>query len=62
MYKANLSHKQLEKYLSSLLSDGLMTQIVEPDTGGRWYQVTEKGNEFLKDYIKLPSHFAEGNA
>jgi len=58
MYKANLSHRQLEKYLAFLSSNQLLEEITDPDTGRR-YRITEKGIEFLKDYSKLSSHFAE---
>ena len=54
MYKANLSHKQLEKYLKFLLANGLLEELVDDE--GRFYQVTQKGIEFLKDYSKLSSH------
>jgi predicted transcriptional regulator len=54
MYKANLSHKQLESYLEFLKAKGLLEEVVNED--GRIYQLTQKGNEFLKDYVKLSAH------
>lgn len=54
MYKANLSHRQLEKYLALLQEKGLLEQIVSED--GRMYRATPKGCEFLKDYERLNSH------
>jgi predicted transcriptional regulator len=56
MYKANLSHKQLERYLGFLLENGLLKKVTDPDYGGDHYQVTEKGIEFLKDYSRLSAH------
>ncbi|MGA8904668.1 MAG: winged helix-turn-helix domain-containing protein [Candidatus Bathyarchaeia archaeon] len=54
MYRANLSHRQLEKYLALLQENGLLEQVVGED--GTMYRATEKGNEFLKDYVRLNSH------
>ena len=55
MYRANLSHRQLEKYLRFLEEKGLIVQAVDMD-GNRIYQVSEKGREFLKDYERLSNH------
>jgi predicted transcriptional regulator len=53
MYKANLSHRQLEKYLTFLEEGGLITQFVDPEIGSRMYHVTERGCEFLREYSHL---------
>jgi predicted transcriptional regulator len=60
MYKANLSHMQLEKYLRFLIAKGLLEELSDPERGGRFYQITEKGTEFLRDYARLSAHL--GNA
>jgi predicted transcriptional regulator len=57
MYKANLSHRQLEKYLAFLIVNNLLEEVSNPDSG-HWYQVTEKGIQFLKDYARLSSHLS----
>jgi len=54
MYKANLSHRQLEKYLALLQEKGLLEQVVLED--GTMYRATPNGHEFLKDYERLNSH------
>jgi len=54
MYKANLSHRQLEKYLALLQEKGLLEQVILED--GTMYRATPKGHEFLKDYERLNSH------
>lgn len=54
MYKANLSHRQLEKYLALLKEKGLLEQVVYEDT--TMYRSTPEGYEFLKDYERLNSH------
>ena len=54
MYRANLSHRQLEKYLSFLETNGLLTRILDDDV--LKFQITEKGHEFLKDYERISSY------
>ena len=51
MYRANLSYKQLNRYLSLLLEIGLMAQtIIE---GKDTYVVTAEGAGFLGGYREL---------
>ncbi|MGA2791306.1 MAG: winged helix-turn-helix domain-containing protein [Candidatus Bathyarchaeia archaeon] len=57
MYRANLSHRQLEKYLAFLENKGLLIEFVAEETGTNLYKVTEKGNEFLKEYTHLSEYF-----
>lgn len=59
MYRANLSHRQLEKYLGFLEKNGLVKQVPDDDTGNRLYQVTEKGLEFLREYSHVSAFVAE---
>jgi predicted transcriptional regulator len=59
MYRANLSHKQLKKYLTFLESNQLLEETNDPEIGHR-YRITQRGIEFLKDYSRLSSHFTEG--
>jgi len=56
MYRANLSHGQLEKYLQFLEEKGLIRKLLD-DSGGYSYEATEKGIEFLKDYARLSQYF-----
>lgn len=56
MYKANLSHKQLEKYLSHLLLNGLIEQIYNTSDRGNRFRITQKGAQFLEDYSRLSSY------
>jgi predicted transcriptional regulator len=58
MYRANLSHRQLEKYLAFLKENGLLEEASDPDTGPM-YRVTQKGIDFLKDYSRLSGYFYE---
>lgn len=57
MYKANLSHRQLEKYLAFLEGRGLLAQGIDAEMGNRIYQVTEKGSDFLRDYSHVSGYF-----
>ena len=58
MYKANLSHRQLEKYLAFLEERGLLAQRIEGDLGNRTYRITEKGFDFLREYSHVSGYFA----
>jgi len=55
MYRANLSHRQLEKYLSFLETNGMLEQALDDD-GVIKFRVTQKGVDFLKDYQRLSSY------
>jgi len=59
MYKANLSHRQLEKYLTFLEDKGLLMRFADEETGTNMFKVTEKGIEFLKDYAHLSEYFGQ---
>jgi predicted transcriptional regulator len=56
MYRANLSHRQLEKYLAFLENKGLLRGFVDEETGTNLYKATEKGIEFLKEYTHLSGY------
>ena len=49
MYKVNLSHQQLKKYLSALTEAGLL----EPVEGG--YLTTQRGRLFFEKFRELSS-------
>ena len=57
MYKANLSHRQLEKYLGFLELNEMLLQVLDIETGIRRYKVTDKGIDFLKDYAHLSNAY-----
>ena len=58
MYRANLSHRQLEKYLAFLEERGLLAQGIDADLGNRMYRITEKGLDFLQEYSHVSGYFA----
>ena len=51
MYKANLSHKQMESYLSELVKNNL----IEKNTSEKKHsiKVTKKGDDFLIKYTQV---------
>ena len=48
LYSANLSHRQLEKYLAFLVREGFLEKIIVPNPGVK-YQVTPRGEQLLKN-------------
>ncbi len=51
LYGANLSHDRLTQYLEELVDKELIREI---DVGGnRVYVLTEKGREFLREFVKM---------
>ena len=57
MYKANLSHRQLERYLGFLEQRGLLAQGIDEDMGNRIYRITDKGCDFLREYSHVSGYF-----
>jgi len=58
MYKANLSHGQLVKYLAFLEENGLVESVIDGNSGCGRYKTTEKGIQFLKDYNEIRKRFS----
>lgn len=56
MYKANLSHKMLDEYLTELMEKKL---VIEHDQKtGKTYGLSDKGHEFIAKY-KMVTEFLE---
>jgi predicted transcriptional regulator len=53
MYRANLSHSQLQRYLAFLESRGLVRAVESLAANAPLYEATERGMQFLRDYEKL---------
>ncbi|OPY26976.1 MAG: hypothetical protein A4E31_01325 [Methanomassiliicoccales archaeon PtaU1.Bin030] len=51
LYKANLSHDRLTKYLVQLEETGLI--LKEQDGDRSTYSITEKGTKFLMEFRKM---------
>ena len=54
LYGANLSHDRLKKYLESLEKEGFIKKIEGEQT---FYEITQRGLEFLSTYNKMKRFF-----
>ncbi len=52
LYAANLSHDRLTQYLEELVEKDLIREA-EPMSDNRIYLLTEKGREFLKEFVRM---------
>jgi len=52
LYSANLSHDRLTQYLDELVEKELIKEV-GPESNNRSYLLTEKGREFLKEFIRM---------
>jgi len=52
LYAANLSHDRLKQYVDELLEKELIFEK-DPDSSNRTYFLTEKGREFLREFIRI---------
>lgn len=53
MYKANLSHKQMESYLKDLTGSELIEISISLSGNKSSIEVTKKGSDFLIKYIQV---------
>jgi predicted transcriptional regulator len=53
MYKANLSHKQMESYLKDLVENGLIDMTISSPGDKTLIKVKQKGSDFLIKYIQV---------
>ena len=52
LYAANLSHDRLTQYLNELIEKELIREV-NPESDNRIYLLTEKGREFLREFIMI---------
>ncbi|MHA2602802.1 MAG: winged helix-turn-helix domain-containing protein [Candidatus Thorarchaeota archaeon SMTZ1-83] len=52
LYQANLSHDRLTQYLEELVEKELVLESGDGESG-RVYSLTEKGREFLREFVKM---------
>ncbi len=51
LYKSNLSHDRLTKYLQNLEDGGLLKRSEEKDK--TFYEITDKGRHFLSEFQRM---------
>jgi predicted transcriptional regulator len=51
LYKSNLSHDRLTKYLQNLEEGGLLKRSEENDK--TYYEITDKGKHFLSEFQRM---------
>ncbi len=51
LYRCNLSYQQLNLYLEYLAENDFLH--VRKQKGKRFFETTERGKEFLRDYLKI---------
>ncbi len=51
LYKANLSHQRMKKYIAELLEKGLIQEVAEGQN--KLYMLTEKGTQFIAEYQRI---------
>ena len=59
MYRANLSFKQLQKYMDLLMMKNLLNSF--EGNHGTIYETTSRGSEFLHDYRKIKELLSESD-
>ena len=52
LYTANLSHDRLTQYLEELAEKELII-LTDLESNNRVYALTEKGREFLKEFVRV---------
>ncbi len=52
LYTANLSHDRLTQYLEELAEKELII-LTDSESNNRIYALTEKGREFLKEFVRV---------
>ncbi len=52
LYVANLSHDRLMQYLDELIEKNLIKEA-NPGIENRLYVLTEKGREFLREFVRV---------
>lgn len=53
LYKSNLSHDSMKKYVSELIEKEMLQEIEDMKTKDKKYGITDKGLKFLTDYKQI---------
>jgi len=59
LYKGYLSYNQLNKYINFLIEKDILSEknVQNNGSSSKFYFVTNRGNEFLKDINKILAYF-----
>ena len=55
MYKANLSHVQMNSYLEELIEKGFIGKLTEEKSGNSYLTINERGHNFLQKLREMRS-------
>ncbi|HII14763.1 MAG TPA: hypothetical protein HA362_00460 [Nanoarchaeota archaeon] len=53
LYKSNLSHDGMKRYIDELKASNMLAETEDPKTGNKMFVLTEKGCKFLEEYNKV---------
>ncbi len=53
LYKSNLSHDSMKKYVSELIEKDMLQETEDMKTKDKKYGITDKGLKFLTDYRQI---------
>jgi len=53
LYKSNLSHDGMKRYIAELMESDMIGEEGEPKTGKKKFTLSEKGCKFLEEYGKV---------
>jgi len=53
LYKSNLSHEGMKKYISELKEKSMILEETDKDGKSKKFVITERGFKFLEDYKKV---------
>lgn len=53
LYKSNLSHDGMKRYVDELKVNGMIMETEDPKTKNKMFTITEKGCKFLEEYKKV---------
>ena len=51
IYKANLSNNSVKPYLDELIGKGFVREVFDKDK--KYFEISDKGKEFLKEFEKI---------
>lgn len=53
LYKSNLSHDGMKRYIDELKTNSMLMEAEDPKSGNKMFTITEKGCKFLEEFNKV---------